>query len=138
MSSGSRLLTGAVICAASIVTLAAALAPPHMALSAEPEISFKTQVLPILEEHCVSCHSPSGIGYKAVGLDLQSYAGVRAGSTMGVAVIPYHPELSELIAVLQPGGHAFKNLQMPPLGNLLSPAQVHIIGLWIKQGANDN
>lgn len=138
MSSGSRLLTGVLICAASIAALAAALAPPRVALSAEPDVSFKTQVLPILDQYCVTCHSPSGVGYKAVKLDLQNYAGVRAGSTMGVAVIPYHPELSQLVAVLQPGGHAFKNLTMPPVGSQLSPAQVQTISLWIKQGAQDN
>lgn len=86
----------------------------------------------------MSCHSPGGIGYKAITLDLRSYRGLKAGSNFGVAVIPWHPELSPLIAVLKPNAPSYKNLKMPPLGPPLSSAQIDVISRWIQEGAKDN
>ncbi len=108
------------------------------ASAAPPPTSFSRQVLPILEQRCVVCHSPSGVGYKAIGLDLRSYEGVMAGSIYGVAVIPRHPELSPLIAVIQKNRASFKNLKMPPIGKLLSSAEIDMISRWIAEGAKDN
>ena len=88
MSRQSKSLTGALACAVWIAAFAAAFTPPRSARSAEREVSFKAQVLPIFAQHCVMCHNPSGIGYKAVGLNLQNYQGLRAGSSMGGTVIP--------------------------------------------------
>lgn len=119
------------------MALASPLATP--AVEAAPaSTSFKKQVLPIFERHRVVCHSPSGVGYKAIGLDLRSYQGVMAGSFFGVAVIPRRPELSPLISVLGNGELAFKNLVMPPVGKPLSSADVETIRRWIKEGAPDN
>ncbi len=129
------------LAAAAAIIAAAGLAPALLAgaaPAAAPPVSFKEQVLPIFQLHCVACHSPGGVGYTAIGLDLRSYQGLRAGSSLSVAVVPGHPELSPLIAVLQPNGHSFKNLKMPPLGPLLSPQQIDIISRWIQEGANDN
>ena len=110
----------------------------HSARSAPGPVSFQSGVLPIFEQHCVACHSPGGVGYTAINLDLRSYRGLMGGSSLGVAVIPYHPELSPLIAVLEGNGHAFKNLHMPPLGPPLSAAEIGTVSRWIQEGANDN
>lgn len=111
---------------------------PLEALHASPPVSFKAQVLPIFEQHCVSCHSPTGVAYKAIGLDLRSYDGLMAGSQFGVAVIPRHPELSPLIQAITPDAPSFKNLKMPPLGPPLSPAVIDVISRWIQEGTKDN
>ena len=108
------------------------------AWSAAPVVSFKQQIQPIFQQHCVMCHNPGQIGYKSIHLDLSNYEGVMAGSTYGAAVIPHQPQFSPLIAVLKKNGHAFKNLNMPPLGPPLSAEQIELIGEWIRQGAKDN
>ncbi len=110
----------------------------HPARSAPGPASFQKGVLPIFGQHCVACHSPGGVGYTAINLDLRSYRGLRGGSSLGVAVIPYHPELSPLIAVLEGNGHAFKSLRMPPLGPPLSAAEIGTVSRWIQEGAKDN
>ena len=107
-------------------------------VSAAETTSFKTQVLPIFELHCIACHSPSGVAYKAINLDLTSYQGLMSGSNFGVAVIPYHPELSPLIQVLEKNMNSIKNLKMPPVQPLLPPAEIKVISDWIGQGAKDN
>ncbi|MDE2183360.1 MAG: hypothetical protein KGJ78_10100 [Alphaproteobacteria bacterium] len=111
-----------------------------LAADSEPTVSFQRQVLPILQEHCVMCHAPGAVGYQSVSFDARSYKGVRAGSAAGVAVIPYHPDRSPLMRVLD---HAWKTndekaLRMPPLGPQLSPDELKVISDWIKQGAKDN
>jgi hypothetical protein len=55
----------------------------HAAAAAEPPTSFKEDVFPVFQGRCVSCHSPSGEGFQASGLDLTSYKGVLAGTSSG-------------------------------------------------------
>lgn len=100
--------------------------------------SFQNEVLPILAARCVSCHNPEGVGFKAIGLDLRSYKLLMSGSTFGVAVVPLHPELSPLVAVLEPDTPSFKNLKMPPEHPTLPPNQIQVISRWIQEGAKDN
>ena len=121
-----------------------ALSPAGSVRAAPPPTSFKEQVLPIFEQHCVECHNPEGVGYKSISLDLRSYQGLMAGSHFGVAVIPSHPELSPLVATLQDKGHpfpllqSFKGLKMPPVEAPLSPAELNTVIDWIREGAKDN
>ena len=46
-----------IIHAASVVTLL------MVAGCGEQEVSFKKDVMPILQERCISCHKPGGSGY---------------------------------------------------------------------------
>lgn len=110
------------------------------AAAPEPATSFRNQVLPIFQEHCVMCHAPGGVGYRAISLDLRSYRGLRSGSAAGVAVIPYHPDRSLLMRVLVDDWESKSEnaLRMPPLGPQLSPAELDAIRRWIKEGAKDN
>jgi hypothetical protein len=130
--------TGAVMFAAAVAI--AGLGLPAQAQTAKPAVSFQKQVLPILQAQCVMCHEPGGVGDISVGFDLRSYKGLRSGSAGGVAVIPYHPDLSPLMKVLDDDWHSsdLKSLRMPPLGPQLSPEDLAVISQWIKEGAKDN
>lgn len=86
----------------------------------------------------MSCHNPDGVAYKAINLDLGSYRGLMAGSQFGMAVIPWHPELSPLVAVVKPNSPSYKNLKMPPVGPPLSAEQIGVISRWIQESAKDN
>jgi len=115
-------------------------ARPSQAAPLEPKVSFANQVMPIFEAHCLSCHSPGGVGYIATNMDLSTYKQLRMGSIGGVTVIPFHADRSPLMRYLKDNWHSTdKNaLKMPPLGPQLSPHDLQVISDWIDQGAKNN
>ena len=48
--------------------------------SAQRDPLFKTEILPVLEKNCVTCHNPQRAMAK---LDLSSFTGMMAGSSSG-------------------------------------------------------
>lgn len=107
------------------------------ASAAEPQMSFREDVLPVFVGRCVSCHSaPNGEGYLASGLNLTSYEGVMAGTKFGPMVIPGDPEGSNLMRLLD--WRTSAALRMPHNGKQLSSCDRTAIREWIRQGAKDN
>jgi mono/diheme cytochrome c family protein len=97
---------------------------------------FHNDVLPILQQHCGQCHTPGGVGYQAINLDLTNYRGVMNGSTHGQVVIPRQPQMSPLVKVLDWSKDKYPH--MPATGHELSKQDVATIGAWIAAGAKDN
>ena len=88
---------------------------------------FRSQVAPILERHCVSCH----IGDDAKGkLSLETAATVKAGGDSGPPIVPGNLDDSYLLEVVS-GEKPLMPKNSPPL----SKAQVEILRRWIKEGA---
>src|SRR5260370_42057882 len=54
---------------------------------------FKSEILPVLEKNCVSCH---GDQKKMAALDLSTFSGVMAGGASGPAIAPGKPQPSLL------------------------------------------
>ena len=98
--------------------------------------SFGRQVQRIFYRHCTECHSPGHVGYQAISLDLTTYRGVMAGSTLGPAVIPRQPQLSPIMLVLD--WKARSSLKMPPLGHELTEKDRDVIRAWIAAGAKND
>lgn len=96
-----------------------------------PEVSFQTDVRPILAANCLACH---GAGGGNGGLDLSSRAGLLAGGAGGPSVAPGQPDSSLLVFRLETDNAA---LRMPP-GGPLTEAQIGLIREWIAEGAQDN
>ena len=84
---------------------------------------FKSEILPVLEKNCVSCHSAR---QKMAGLDLSSFAGMMAGSSSGPVIAPGKPERSLLWKLIETG-------QMPQ-GGKLGVADKQLIQAYIAQG----
>jgi hypothetical protein len=85
---------------------------------------FRTQVAPVLERHCVRCHS----GAKAKGdVDLSSAATVAKTGGLIVAGRPDESLLIEVITGDKP--------RMPESGDPLAPADVDVLKKWITEGA---
>jgi mono/diheme cytochrome c family protein len=101
-----------------------------------PRTSFQEDVVPVLQGRCVSCHSPSGEGFKASGLDLTSYKGVLAGTKFGPMVVPGEPDSSNLMRLLD--WRVSPQLRMPHSKKQLSVCDRNAIRSWIRQGAKDN
>ena len=91
-------------------------------------VSFKNNVLPIFEQHCVKCH---GGKETEEGLVLKSYADVMAGSWNGSVIEPGDVANSYLIEQITSG-------RMPRRRPSLTPIGIQIISAWVEQGAPDN
>lgn len=124
-----------------------------MAAAAAPQISFKSDVQPIFQNHCASCHSPEGIGYEKSGCSVQSYASVMKGTKYGPVVVPGSSLTSNLIWLI--GHHADASISMPKTctqeskdsqlclqasktGHWLPQPEGRLIEDWVNQGAKDN
>lgn len=94
------------------------------------EVSFQNDVLPVLEQRCVVCHSGPNAQQ---GLQISSAAGLLRGGASGAAVVPGHPESSLLMAKI-----SGEKPLMPPIGERLPPEQIEVIRQWISQGAADD
>ena len=84
---------------------------------------FKSEILPVFQKNCVSCHGPQ---QKMAGLDLSSFNGMMAGSSSGPVIAPNKPERSLLWKMIENG-------QMPQ-GGKLADADKQLIRTYIEQG----
>lgn len=89
--------------------------------------TFEDHVLPIFEEHCLSCHNPDK---KKGGLDLSSYPSTLAGGSSGNTLVVNDSAASLLHQVTV---HQTEPV-MPPEGDRIPPAQAKLLRLWIDGG----
>lgn len=96
-------------------------------------VDYPTQVRPILEARCFSCHQ----GQKVKGkLRLDQAEGALAGGSSGEpAIVPGQPDESLLIDRVT-STDALE--QMPPKGERLTDQEVQILRRWIGEGASWN
>jgi len=101
---------------------------PALALAAPAAEDFAA-IVPLFRQHCVVCHS----GTDAVlGLRLDSYEGVLAGSSRGPVVRPGNAAGSELIRRLRGESLPRMPLTGPPF---LAEPQIARVAAWIAAGA---
>ncbi|WP_210395507.1 c-type cytochrome domain-containing protein [Motiliproteus sediminis] len=92
--------------------------------------TFDNAIKPIMEKHCVSCHSG---WFPKSGLRLDTRENILEGGKQGRAVIPGKPEKGWLVNMIQPqGGNPSK---MPPGPVQLTPQEITTIKRWIAAGA---
>ncbi|MBI1312701.1 DUF1553 domain-containing protein [bacterium] len=113
----------------SLLTVAVASLPP-LALRADDAARttfFESSVRPVLETHCVDCHSRENA---ESDLAVDSLAGLLKGGLRGPAIMPGKPEESLLIRAVRHG----ELLKMPPKSKL-SARDVGTLAKWIQDGA---
>jgi len=99
------------------------------AIAAE-KVDFATEVKPILESSCLSCHGPEK---PKANLQLDTRAGALKGGEKGPALVPGKPGESRLYtSTILPVGH---DDIMPPKGTPLAKTQTEVLRAWIEQGA---
>ncbi len=107
----------------------AVLTPAALGNADDGLVDFKTQVAPIVVEHCVACHGPK----KAfANYRVDSYARMMADSDAGKNIEPGKPDDSlflELIVQAEPTG------RMPKNSDPLSEREITTLRRWIEQGA---
>ena len=106
------------------------------------QVSFKSDVDPILKASCLSCHSPAGEGYAASGFSVESYQSLMKGTRYGPVIDPgssINSTLSRLIKHEADPSIAMPKSHHPGLpAEFLQPKQIELIEKWIDQGAKDN
>jgi hypothetical protein len=95
------------------------------------QIDYNTQIQPIFNNNCISCHVNGG-GYAGL-LDLSSYSETMEGGNSGNAVMPLEHSNSLLYnrITLPESNQQF----MPKLGTALSQSDIDLIAQWIDEGA---
>jgi hypothetical protein len=94
-------------------------------------VDFGTQVKPLLQAQCVSCHH-SGALFGNLNLENRELA--FRNTANGVPIVPREPEKSLLYKVLtlpESEGKA-----MPPTGHRIPQKDVELLRRWIQEGAN--
>ncbi|MGL4553207.1 MAG: DUF1549 domain-containing protein, partial [Gemmataceae bacterium] len=100
--------------------------PAAPAFTSEQIAFYEKQVLPILKESCLKCHSGKKL---RGGLSLESRGAVLKGGDLGPAVIPGKLDASPLVRAVRYS----EGLEMPPAGKL--PAdQVAVLVKWAEMG----
>ncbi len=94
--------------------------------SADDELFFAEQILPILQETCYECHDA---GKQKGGLRLDSRGALLRGGDKGIVVVPGDVAASKLIQAVKREG----NLKMPPDEELF-PSDVQALEEWIRRG----
>jgi len=92
------------------------------------QVSFTKDILPILQNSCVSCH---GGEKTSKGLDLKTFASLMTGSQNGAVVVAGDASNSKLIQSIQSG-------KMPKRGGPLPADQIQLLVNWVNAGATNN
>jgi uncharacterized membrane protein len=102
-----------------------------------PGISYAKDVVPILDQHCKSCHVAGQAGYVVSGFELENYETLMKGTQYGAVIVPGDPLTSALVMLIE--GRADPSLKMPH-GNAkpLDPKDIATIRQWVEQGAKNN
>jgi hypothetical protein len=101
-------------------------------------VSFRSDVRPLLETHCLHCHKPpAGAGYRAAGLSMETYESLMQGTVYGPVAIPGDSRHSPLTMLVE--GRADASVRMPHRPEKpLQPEDIEILRRWIDRGARNN
>lgn len=101
------------------------------------EISYKTDVRPLIQDYCLGCHLPGGKGYEKSGLDMRTYKALMKGTKFGAVIKPGDSFASTLIMLVE--GRADPSIKMPyGINGSLSKDKIDLLKKWIDQGAKNN
>lgn len=121
----------------TIIALFFIIACEEKSATDEKAISYKHDISPILQTHCLKCHNPQGEGYKTSGLNMESYQTLMSGTKFGPIIEPGNAVGSTLVRVIN--AKTDPAIAMPHGGmHLLSEQERTRIANWINQGAMDN
>jgi len=104
----------------------------------QPRVSFQADVYPILENNCLSCHTPpQGEGYQKTHLNMQSYETLMQGTRYGPVILPGDSRHSILIMLVE--GRVDASMRMPHgRKEPLTQHEIEVLRRWVEQGARNN
>jgi mono/diheme cytochrome c family protein len=122
---------------AKFIVMAAAAPVLLVACSSEEPVSFTQDVRPILDQHCISCHTAGGAGQQASGFSMETYADLMKGTQAGPMIVAGDSLGSNILVLME--GRADPSISMPH-GSMKPVPQKEIdtIRRWVEQGAKNN
>lgn len=106
-----------------------ALMPLLCSAAAAGPVDFRSDVAPILEQHCLTCHNERD---RRGGLSLESAAALRRGGASGPVIATGDPAASYLLDLVTPVDGA---AEMPKDAAPLTAQQFGVLRRWIAEGA---
>jgi hypothetical protein len=106
------------------------------------QVSFKSDIVPIFQERCISCHAVGSPGCLASGFSVETYQSLMKGTRYGAVIIPGSSLDSNLLRLVK--HEADPSIAMPRShtpgmpSEWIEPKQINLIETWINQGAKDN
>ncbi len=106
------------------------------------EVSYKSDIRPILDERCMSCHAPGAPGCKASGFSVANYKSLMKGTRYGAMIVPGSSIQSNLIRLIK--HEADPSIAMPRShtpgqpSEWLSGDEIKTVETWVDQGAKEN
>ena len=96
----------------------------------DSEVSYHSQIVPLLKRSCQGCHHP---GDPNGDLIVTTYEDLKRGGMAGDAIVPGKPDESLLIELISGDEPAMPQNQEP-----LSTEEVELFRRWIFEGAHDD
>jgi hypothetical protein len=106
--------------------------------ASQPQISYRRDVYPILENNCLTCHMPpQGKGYLKTGLNMHSYETLMQGTRYGPVILPGDSRHSVFNMLVE--GRVDASMRMPHgRDEPLPQGEIEALQLWVEQGARNN
>lgn len=97
--------------------------------AAAAPVDFETQISPVLQERCFTCHAADK---RKGGLSLETLADAEIGGDTGPVIVPGSSGESELIRRVSSDDESER---MPPKGEALPEETIALFRAWIDEGA---
>jgi hypothetical protein len=110
---------------------------PSLFAEAKTKVDFAREVRPILSNYCFHCHGPDDKnrkGGEGKGLRLDQEDGARADLGGRFAVVPSHPEKSEILERIL-STDSDEVMPPPKTGKKPTAKEIEILRRWISEGA---
>ena len=110
---------------------------PSLFAEAKTKVDFAREVRPILSNYCFHCHGPDDKnrkGGEGKGLRLDQEEGARADLGGHFAVVPLHPEKSEILERIL-STDSDEVMPPPKTGKKPTAKEIEILRRWISEGA---
>lgn len=128
-----------------ILSITTILAISVFSAGCSKQISYTSDVKPILTANCLQCHDGTGEGSMKSGFNVKSYESLMKGTKLGTVIVPGKSVSSTLYRLIN--HKADPEIQMPPHHDValskeklepLTTKQIETIKIWIDQGAKNN
>jgi len=107
-----------------------------LAACGQKEVSYKTDVQPIIKQYCLECYVEGGDGYVKSGLLMTSHENLMKGTKFGSIIKPGDGLSSVLIMLVE--GRADPSIKMPHGKESMPKDKIEVLKQWVVQGAKNN
>jgi hypothetical protein len=99
----------------------------------QEQVSYQSDIKPLIDSYCAECHTHGGEGTQASGFSVDTYAALMKGTKYGPVIIAGDPLSSTLYRLV--AGKTDPSIQMPHGKKPMSTEEISKIEHWIAQGA---